>query len=67
MILSNKGTAEDYVSAMPLEIERKFLIEHDGWKASRTRSIRIRDGLIASENGRKVRVRIDPLPISTST
>jgi len=58
LILGSKGIAVDYVSTMPLEIERKFLIEHDGWKASCTRSIRIRDGLIASENGRKVRVRI---------
>jgi CYTH domain-containing protein len=43
---------------MHLEIERKFLIAHDGWKLSCTRSIHIRDGLIAAKNGRKVRVRI---------
>ena len=40
------------------EIERKFLVQHEGWKSSCVRRIRIRDGLIASENGRKVRVRI---------
>ena len=43
---------------MSLEIERKFLIAHDGWKASVTRSARIRDGLISMSNGRKTRVRI---------
>ena len=43
---------------MPLEIERKFFIQNEGWKASCTRRIHIRDGLIATENGRKVRVRI---------
>ena len=43
---------------VPLEIERKFFIQNEGWKASCTRRIHIRDGLIATENGRKVRVRI---------
>ena len=43
---------------MPLEIERKFIVKHGGWKSSCTHSIRIRDGLIASSSGRKVRVRI---------
>ena len=43
---------------MPLEIERKFLVVNGGWKNSITRSIRIRDGLIASNNGHKARVRI---------
>jgi CYTH domain-containing protein len=43
---------------MPLEIERKFLVDNDGWKNSITRSIGIRDGLIASNNGHKARVRI---------
>lgn len=45
-------------TAVRLEIERKFLVQHEGWKSSCVRRIRIRDGLIASENGRKVRVRI---------
>ncbi|HKF11695.1 MAG TPA: CYTH domain-containing protein, partial [Xanthobacteraceae bacterium] len=43
---------------MPIEIERKFLLANDDWKSSVTRRIRIRDGLIASNNGNKARVRI---------
>ena len=43
---------------MPLEIERKFLVVNEGWKGSVTRSVRIRDGLIANNNGHKARVRI---------
>jgi CYTH domain-containing protein len=43
---------------MPLEIERKFLIANSSWESSVIRSIRIRDGLIASNNGHKARVRI---------
>lgn len=43
---------------MPLEIERKFLLANDGWKSCVVRRIRIRDGLIASNNGNKARVRI---------
>jgi len=41
-----------------LEIERKFLVANDGWKSAVTRTIRIRDGLIANNNGHKARVRI---------
>jgi CYTH domain-containing protein len=41
-----------------LEIERKFLVANDGWKTSIARSVRIRDGLIANNNGQKARVRI---------
>jgi adenylate cyclase len=43
---------------MPLEIERKFLVAHDGWKEYIVRRSKIRDGLIASNNGNKARVRI---------
>ena len=43
---------------MPLEIERKFLVAHEGWKKSVVRHSKIRDGLIASNHGNKVRVRI---------
>src|SRR5262249_32833178 len=43
---------------MAVEIERKFLVADHGWKNSITRSVRIRDGLIANNNGQKVRVRI---------
>ena len=43
---------------MALEIERKFLVANDGWKSAIARSVRIRDGLIANNNGQKARVRI---------
>ena len=43
---------------MPQEIERKFLLAHDGWKSSVVKSARIRDGLVAIFNGRKARVRV---------
>jgi adenylate cyclase len=43
---------------MPFEVERKFLVANDGWKARVVRSVFLRDGLIASSNGNKVRVRI---------
>jgi CYTH domain-containing protein len=43
---------------MPQEIERKFLVAHDGWKNAFVRTARIRDGLVAILNGRKARVRI---------
>jgi CYTH domain-containing protein len=43
---------------MPIEIERKFLVAGDGWKQSVVKAARIRDGLVAFEDGRKVRVRI---------
>ena len=43
---------------MPLEIERKFLVAHDGWKKYAVRHSKIQDGLIASNNGNKARVRI---------
>jgi len=43
---------------MAVEIERKFLVVDDGWKNSIVRSVRICDGLIARNNGQKVRVRI---------
>lgn len=42
---------------MPIEIERKFLIANDTWKASVTKSVRLRDGILAFCNGRKVRIR----------
>ena len=43
---------------MPLEIERKFLVAHDRWKKYVVRHSKIQDGLIASNNGNKARVRI---------
>ena len=44
---------------MKTEIERKFLVAHDGWKAGVVSSCHIRDGLAADfGSGGKVRVRI---------
>jgi adenylate cyclase len=43
---------------MPVEIERKFLIVSDEWRRNSMRSVKLQDGLIASVDGRKVRVRI---------
>jgi len=43
---------------MAVEIERKFLVRDDSWRNQVTRRQEIRDGLIAFEKNRKVRVRI---------
>jgi adenylate cyclase len=43
---------------MALEIERKFLVQDESWRAHCTGQHEIRDGLIAIAEGRKVRVRI---------
>ena len=43
---------------MAIETERKFLTVSTAWKKKCVKSISLRDGLIASVNGRKVRVRI---------
>lgn len=43
---------------MATEIERKFLVANDGWRQSYSRFTRIRDGLVAMTDDRKVRVRI---------
>jgi adenylate cyclase len=45
-------------AAVPLEIERKFLVADDGWKKYVVRDSNIRDGLIANNDGHKARVRI---------
>jgi adenylate cyclase len=42
---------------MATEIERKFLLANDSWRMQYTRQKRIRDGLIATATGRKVRMR----------
>ncbi|MEN3289707.1 MAG: adenylate cyclase [Bradyrhizobium sp.] len=42
---------------MPVEIERKFLVKTDSWRAHVTHSERLRDGLVAREDDLKVRVR----------
>jgi adenylate cyclase len=46
------------VFAMSLEIERKFLVINDGWRASVIDSDVIRDGVVSEHNGAKVRVRL---------
>lgn len=43
---------------MPVEIERKFLVLTDDWRAKCVRSVRLRDGLVVASDGRKVRVRV---------
>ena len=43
---------------MNLEIERKFLVLDDRFKKDAVRSVRIRQGYIAHDSGRTVRVRI---------
>ena len=43
---------------MAREIERKFLVSDQSWRELCTKSERLRDGLLAISNGRKIRVRI---------
>lgn len=43
---------------MPIEIERKFLVEGDEWRDLCVAKLAIRDGLLAKDGGRKVRVRL---------
>jgi adenylate cyclase len=43
---------------MATEIERKYLVLDDSWRKDCIRQDRLRDGIIASSDGRKVRVRI---------
>jgi adenylate cyclase len=44
---------------MRFEIERKFLVVHDGWRAAATHRMELRDGLIGQYARSKVRVRLD--------
>ncbi len=43
---------------MALEIERRFLLRSDGWRALVTGQVAIRDGLLLSDVGGKLRVRV---------
>jgi adenylate cyclase len=43
---------------MAKEIERKFLIASDEWRRHVSRSVEIRDGILAIHEGRKIRVRL---------
>lgn len=49
---------QDPARGMKHEIERKFLVIGDGWKAAVTGTVHLRDGLVASFGASKVRVRI---------
>jgi len=42
---------------MPVEIERKYLVRNDGWRASGA-GIRYRQGYLSTQPGRSVRVRV---------
>ena len=42
---------------MPVEIERKFLLAHDGWREGISHSVRLRDGMLAFYDWRKIRIR----------
>ena len=42
---------------MPIEIERKFLVADDSWRAGVTEVLRLEDAIIARFDGGKVRVR----------
>ncbi|MBX9931367.1 MAG: CYTH domain-containing protein [Methylobacterium sp.] len=44
---------------MRFEIERKFLVAHDGWRKAATRVRYLKDGLIGQFGRGKVRVRLD--------
>jgi adenylate cyclase len=46
-------------AGMRLEIERKFLVAHDGWRASATTVRHLKDGLVGHFARGKVRVRLD--------
>ncbi|WP_300043120.1 CYTH domain-containing protein [uncultured Paracoccus sp.] len=42
---------------MPIEIERKFLLANEDWRAAVSRSTWLRDGILAFYDGRKIRIR----------
>jgi adenylate cyclase len=44
---------------MRFEIERKFLVAHEGWRAAATARRSLRDGLVGQFGRGKVRVRLD--------
>lgn len=57
-MLPRVGAASPSEFLMPFEIERKFLVADETWREGVVRSERLCDGLIASSEGRKVRVRL---------
>jgi adenylate cyclase len=52
---------------MAKEIERKFLVEGDGWRECVTETIRLRQAYVASMDGRSVRVRLADDRMATLT
>ena len=44
---------------MNIETEKKFLVLDDGFKAQAVKSYRIRQGYLAHDSGRTVRVRME--------
>lgn len=51
------GGASPNIKVMTLEIERKFLVKSEAWRGQATHRQRLRDGLVARQDGLKVRVR----------
>jgi CYTH domain-containing protein len=45
---------------MGVEIERRFLVRGDAWRAAATRARRLRQGYLAREDGVTVRLRLEP-------
>lgn len=52
------ATSKVYLHFMAFECERKFLIANEDWRRHCVAAVRIRDGLLFTEDGRKMRVRI---------
>ena len=46
---------------MGTEIERKFLVKNDGWRASATARSDLRQGYLATGNGNTIRIRTTAL------
>lgn len=44
---------------MPIEIERKFLLAHEGWREQVVRSSRVRQGYMGEADRASVRIRIE--------
>jgi CYTH domain-containing protein len=44
-------------AAMPLEIERKFLVANEGWRSDQTVGVRFCQGYLAQDRAAKVRIR----------
>lgn len=43
---------------MPIEIERKFLLKNDSWRASVNQKVEIRQGYLSTDKERNIRVRV---------